>query len=69
MARSFVKGTLQMTSIDENKKKENVSLGHVVARLTSPLPSSTIPYRIETSPILLKTEEAKAWLKRRLRAI
>ena len=31
MARSFVKGTLQMTSIDENKKKENVSLGHVVA--------------------------------------
>ena len=29
MARSFVKGTLQMTSIDENKKKENVSLGHV----------------------------------------
>ena len=31
MARSFVKGTLQMTSIDENKKKENISLGHVVA--------------------------------------
>ena len=69
MARSFVKGTLQMTSIDENKKKENVSLGHVVARLTSPLPSSTMPYRIETSSILLKTEEAKTWLKRRLRAI
>ena len=64
MARSFVKGTLQMTSIDENKKKENVSLGHVVARLTSPLPSSRMPYRIETSNILLKTEEAKAWLKR-----
>ena len=31
MARSFVKGTLQMTSIDENKKKEKVSLGYVVA--------------------------------------
>ena len=35
MARSFVKGTLQMTSIDENKKKENVSLGHVVADVTA----------------------------------
>lgn len=31
MARLFVKGTLQMTSIDENKKKEKVSLGHMVA--------------------------------------
>jgi hypothetical protein len=31
MARSFVKGALQMTSIEKNKKKENVSLGHVVA--------------------------------------
>lgn len=31
MARLFVKGMLQMTSIDKNKKEENVSLGHVVA--------------------------------------
>ena len=31
MARSFVKGTLQMATIDENKKEENISLGHVVA--------------------------------------
>ena len=37
MAQSFVKGTLQMTSIDENKKKENVALGHVVA-IFSPSP-------------------------------
>ena len=29
MARSFVKGTLQMASIDENKKEENISLVHV----------------------------------------
>lgn len=35
----------------------------------SPLPSSKLPYRIETSNILMKTEEAKAWLKRQLRAI
>ena len=37
MSRSFVKGTLQMTSIDENKKKEKVSLGHVVAIFSLPL--------------------------------
>ena len=47
MARLFVKGTLQLTSIDENKKKERVSLGHVVANLQQ---IATVRWLFLTSP-------------------